>query len=184
MLANCSCGAGASPAKRVAAKTTPSVSPETNHPRHEAGATRPALSSELRRYFRAIHRSSRPRHLTREDAAKVSRYRLRHLIHIKFPSQFFLHGGHRLRRNSAGHDQIEVAEIRIHIQSEAMRRHRSGDMHTDGGDLGCRLRLSPNAREPGNAFGCDAEIAARANENLLEPPNIVDSTKRLAPGWE
>ena len=57
-------------------------------------------------------------------------------------------------------------------------------MHTDGSDLGCRLRLSPNAGKPDNAFGGDAEIAASANENLLEPPNIVDSPKGLAPGWE
>ena len=57
-------------------------------------------------------------------------------------------------------------------------------MHTDGSDLGFRLRLSPNAGKPGNAFGCDAEIAASANENLLEPPNIVNGTKGLAPGWE
>ena len=57
-------------------------------------------------------------------------------------------------------------------------------MHADGGDLSAAgSASSPNAGKPGNAFGWNAEIAASANQNLLEPPNIVNSAKGLAPRW-
>jgi hypothetical protein len=61
-----------------------------------------------------------PQNLACKHVAEVSRNRLRDLVQIDFATQFFLHGGHRLRRNSAGDDEVEAAEIRIHIQSEAM----------------------------------------------------------------
>src|ERR1035438_8138253 len=76
-----------------------------------------------------------PKHLATKHAAEVSRHRLSYFVQVDIPSQFFLHRGHRPGRNSAGHDQVEVAEIRIHIQSETMRSNRARNVHADGGDL-------------------------------------------------
>src|ERR1039458_9086713 len=76
-----------------------------------------------------------PKHLATKHAAEVSRHRLSYFVQVDIPSQFFLHRGHRPSRNSAGHDQVEVAEIRIHIQSETMRSNRARNVHADGGDL-------------------------------------------------
>src|SRR5208282_1098853 len=66
-----------------------------------------------------------PKHLAPERTAEVARYRLRHLVQVKFPPQFFLHRSHRLRSNSTRNDQIKTAEISIYIQSKAMRSNRA-----------------------------------------------------------
>ena len=51
-------------------------------------------------------------------------------------AQFFRHGGHGLGGNSAGNDQVEVVEIGVHIEGEAVRGDGAGDVDADGGDFG------------------------------------------------
>src|SRR4030081_2241510 len=61
-------------------------------------------------------------------------------------------------RHPAGHDRVEVAEIGLHIDGDAVERHPAPQPHAEGGDLvfeaGALVRLAdPDA---------DAGLAARA----------------------
>ena len=74
-----------------------------------------------------------PQNLRLEDYAKVAGDGLGYEVEVLFAAQFFLHGGYGPGRDAAGDNQIEVAEIRVYVQSEAMRSHEAGDVDADGG---------------------------------------------------
>jgi len=58
-------------------------------------------------------------------------------------------GGHLDPRNTAGHDEIEIRQIRRHVESEAMPRHPVASMYADRRDLAA---IRPYARKTGAAF--------------------------------
>ena len=64
------------------------------------------------------------------------------------------HRGHGLRQ-AARNDVLEIAQVGVDVQREAVRRHPPADMHADGGDLSL---AHPDAGEPGNAAGLDAVL--------------------------
>src|ERR1700723_3516840 len=99
---------------------------------------------------------------------------MRYLVNMKRRTQLFFHRRHRFRRDSAGHNQVEVAEIRIHIQSKSMRSDRARNVDANGGDFCGALGVSPSARQSRYAPSRNTEIAARAKQHLFQPPNVVD----------
>ena len=50
-------------------------------------------------------------------------------------SQFFLQGSDLLVLNAAGYDEIEIIQVRIHIECEAMHRDPTTAAHSDRADL-------------------------------------------------
>src|SRR6202140_2139094 len=163
----------------------------------------PQFVRSLHRYSDAVSNqrinSFEPKYLATKNSAEVSRERLRHLVEIKLPPPFFLHRGHRLRGDSTGHNQVEVAEIRIHIQSESMRSYGARNVHADRRDLRLRVcvvaglrpaiepeaphhtsRFCPHAGKPGQPLSRNAEIATSADQHFFQPSNIINRAKRLA----
>src|SRR6516164_611827 len=78
------------------------------------------------------------------------------------------HGGDRLGQ-PARHDVLEITQIRIDVQREAVSGHPSADMDSDCGDLALTY---PNAGELGSAAGRDAEIGQRIDDDLLDAAHV------------
>src|SRR6516165_6282479 len=64
-------------------------------------------------------------------------------------AEFFLHRGHRLVTDATRNEQIEVAEVGVHVQRESVRRNAARNVHADGGDLACRFPPCPCKRGKG-----------------------------------
>src|SRR5713101_7220503 len=134
----------------------------------------------------------------------MARERLGYRGEIQFPTQLSLHRRHRPRRDSTRHDQIEVTEIGVHIQCEAVRRDKPRYVHTDGGDLrlscvgtglwpvltgsgpvlsgaeGTRSHIvSPDPRQSRDTLGRNPKIRARPNQNFFQSPDVIDRTQSL-----
>ena len=165
-----------SPACVARAPPPAKVRPETNPRRRAAAAPLRELASELQPIVQAKRRGSRPT--------------------FDFVCQLFPHRRHRLRGNSARHDQVEVAKVGIDIQSKSVRSHGAGNMHPDRRNLffdnsafdngafdnsGRRLRFGPNSRHPRHAPRRNAKISAGANQHFLQPSNIIDRAESLSP---
>jgi hypothetical protein len=120
-----------------------------------------------------------------------------------YPAQFFLHRGYELVGDATGNNQVEVAEIGIHVEREAMRGHAARNMHADGGDFGLLVFIgltglrstgvdtrrpiggvgigySPCASEALDALGGNSKIGACADQNFFQPPHIFDCAQRFA----
>src|SRR5205814_5204836 len=65
----------------------------------------------------------------------------------------------------AGHDQIEIREIRRHVQRESVAGHPACDADSDRGEL---VWSDPHPRQPLRACGHDVVIGGNPNEHLLE----------------
>ena len=77
-----------------------------------------------------------PEDLGLEDYAEVAGDGFGDGVEVEFSAEFFLHRGHRLGRDAAGDDQVEVAEIGVHVEGEAVRGDEAGDVDADGGEFG------------------------------------------------
>ena len=123
---------------------------------------------------------------------------MRDFLERKLPAEFLLHRSYRSRSDSAGNNQLEVLEVGIHIQSEAMGGYATGDVDTEGSDLGfgrmartgpdfdggrslfsCRPRFSPDTGEPGDALGGNPKVGAAADQNFFQSANVFDRPHRL-----
>ena len=129
-----------------------------------------------------------PDDLRIEYAPEVARHRLRDFVERNRTPQRPLKGGDRPGRDAAGDNEIEILEIGVHVQREAVRRDAARNVHADGGDLGLRLRgrgrprhidLRPNSGHAGHSLGRDAEIGAGADQRFFQPPHIIHRAQRF-----
>ena len=51
-------------------------------------------------------------------------------------AELLLHRSHRLRGDAAGDDQVEVAEVGVYVEGEAVGGDEAGDVDADGGEFG------------------------------------------------
>src|ERR1017187_6588554 len=106
-------------------------------------------------------------HLTLENAAEMGGKDLRNFrqrsAHAKLR-----HGSHRLGK-PAGDNVLKIAQIRIHVQRETVRRHPPAEVHSDGGDFAI---AHPNPSQLGNAAGFNAELRQRFDERLLDGTHV------------
>jgi len=85
-----------------------------------------------------------PEDLGLEDDPEVTRDGFGDGVEIEGMAEFFLHRGDRLRSDAARDDEIEVAEIGVDVESEAVGSDEAGNVDADGGELGflcCRAAL-------------------------------------------
>ncbi len=66
----------------------------------------------------------------------------------------------------------ERRRIEADVQRVAVRRHPTGDVHADGGDL-LRRRREPDAGEPVDALAFEPERRQRPDERFLEVPHVL-----------
>src|SRR4029077_9597514 len=145
-----------------------------------------------------------PQHLAVKGGTEVSRNGMRNVLERWRSTELLFHRCHRLVHNPAGNNQVEEAEINIHIQREAVRSHAARDVYSNRGNLSLlilivqlipfrwtgedarlstdshRLGSGPHAREPGHPFSGNLEIGARPNQHFFEAPHILDYAQRLA----
>ncbi len=99
---------------------------------------------DLAKFSRALHRYADcaaeerieridPEHLAGKHCAEVAGDGFGDCVQIEWLAEFLLHRGDRLRRDAAGDDQIEVAEVGVYVEGEAVRGDEAGDVDSDGG---------------------------------------------------
>ena len=49
--------------------------------------------------------------------------------------QFLANGCHRLSRNAARNDELEVVQVRVYVEGESVRRDAVRNVYADGGNL-------------------------------------------------
>ena len=121
-----------------------------------------------------------PKNLALEYKTEVAGDGFRDGFEIEFATEFTLHRGDRLCRNAAGDDQVEVTEVGVDVEREAVRGNEAGDVDADGGKLG--FGFSPDAGEAGDTLGRDSEVRAGADENFFETTDEFDHAEGLAKG--
>src|SRR5262252_4768318 len=120
--------------------------PSTPHQR-ESRPKNFIIASKLAKFRWRLHRRTHrlpeqsidrihPENLAAEHGPEIPRHRLGHCIEINFVAHFFLHRCDRLGHDAAWHDEVEVTEISIHIEREAVRSHATRDVYPDRGNLG------------------------------------------------
>src|ERR1022692_167141 len=62
-----------------------------------------------------------PKHLARKHRADVARDGFGNCVQVEWLAEFLLHRSHRLRCDAAGDDQVEEAEVGVHVEGEAVR---------------------------------------------------------------
>ena len=80
-------------------------------------------------------------------------------VQVEWLAEFLLHRGDWLRRDAAGNDQVEVAEVGVHVEGEAVGGDEAGDVDADGGEFG---------------FGC-AFVAVRRIRSLDSAGRFFES---------
>src|SRR6516225_636488 len=68
-------------------------------------------------------------------------------------AEFFLHRGHRLVTDATRNEQIEVAEVGVHVQRESVRRNAARNVHADGGDLALQVSTLSLQKREGQGWG-------------------------------
>src|SRR5690349_11667358 len=81
----------------------------------------------------------------------------------EFSSQQLFHRGYRF--TFTADDQIEVTQVRIYVEGEAVRGHPTRNMHANSRDFAAR---SMHASQTGNAKRIDSKIGHRANQDLFQ----------------
>ena len=121
-----------------------------------------------------------PEHLARKTMPKLREMDSATAFRSSCSAEFLLHRGDRLRRDAAGDDQVEVAEIGVHVEGEAVRGDEAGDVDADGGEFGfggVRGRRSANSRSlDSRERFCESFSSARDDNGIGDP-----SRRRLGP---
>src|SRR5262245_34417182 len=98
-----------------------------------------------------------------------------------FHRALILMSGQRLKRcdavlgDAARHDEIEVGEIDVDVEGEAVAGDPARDPDTDRSDLlrAANGPLHPRAGETGDSMRAHAEVAAGADQHLFEIAHIT-----------
>ena len=85
---------------------------------------------------------------------------------LNFAAEQFFHRSHRFA--FTGNDQIEVAEISIHVERKTVSGYPPRDVYTDGRNLSPR---SVHAGQSFNPKGFNIKILHGANQNFLQIAN-------------
>ena len=83
-----------------------------------------------------------PENLALKDHSEIAGDGFGDGIQLEFSAQLFVHRRYRLRFDAAGNDQVEVAEIRVHVEGEAVRSDGAGDVDADGREFGLGVSWS------------------------------------------
>src|SRR5205823_4172505 len=82
------------------------------------------------------------------------------------------HGGDAAVGEAAGDDGVEPLQVRCAVQGEAVQGDaRAFELHADRADLPL---AAPHAGPLGIAPELDADVAGRADHDLLEHPEVPD----------
>src|ERR1017187_5776894 len=117
--------------------------------------------------FRGCEDGALEQHLTLENAAEMGGQDLRNFPQRGAHAQL-RHGSHRLGE-PAGDDVLKIAQIRIHVQREAVGSHPAAEMHADGGDFAVAY---PDPGELGDAPGLNAKLGQGVDERLLDGTHV------------
>ena len=77
-----------------------------------------------------------PKHLALENRAEVAADGFGYGGEVERLAEFSLHRGDRFRGDSTGDDEVEVAEVGVDVEGEAVRRDEARDVDADGDEFG------------------------------------------------
>ena len=77
-----------------------------------------------------------PQHLDWKTTPKLREIDSATALRSSSLAEFLLHGRDWLCGDAAGDDQVEVAEVGVHVEREAVGRDEAGDVDADGGEFG------------------------------------------------
>src|SRR5579863_6668124 len=120
---------------------------------------------------------------------------MRYFLQRKLLAQLSCHRSHRFRSNPARNNQVEVTEIDVHVQSEAMRGHAPRNMNSNGSNLGLatssvksglgpgwsggRIRVCPHSRQSRYTLRGNTKVSAAADQNFFQAAHVLDRAQRL-----
>ena len=119
-----------------------------------------------------------------EDVAEIAGDGFGDAVEWNGLAEFLPHGRNRFGGEAAGDDELEVRQIDVDVEGEAVRGDGAGDVDADGGNFGWfnawGCWRSPDAGELGDARGGDAEVGAGADEGLFHFTNEFDGAEGFA----
>ena len=89
-----------------------------------------------------------PADLALEDYAEIARDGFADSVQVERFAEFLPHRSHGLGRDAAGDDQVEIAEIGVYVECEAVGGDEAGDMDADGGEFCFGASVRGGAGEP------------------------------------
>src|SRR5205814_8363342 len=126
-----------------------------------------------------------PQNLALKYQSKVSGDGVSDFLHWQSTAEFILHGRDGLRRNPAGHNQVEEAKIGVYVQRDAVGGDSARNMDTKGGTFGrsstrlLSLRLSRTG-EGARPYVGRGDMGVLARRHSSYPRDLLcrDSTLR------
>jgi len=106
--------------------------------------------------------------LIRKNVGKIRRYAIFDYAQIRLATQQHFHWSYRFA--FARDDQIEVTEIGVHVEGEAVRRDPARDVNADRRDLAAP---SVNASQALDPKRFDAEVWQRAYQDLFQVAHVT-----------
>ena len=102
-----------------------------------------------------------------------------YLSHWDGPAQQPRQRGHAPVGDAARHDQVELREVGVHVEREAVARDPARDADADGREL---VRRRPRRRSaPARALGRDAEVGRRPDQHLFEVAHVAVHVAAIRP---
>lgn len=124
--------------------------------------------------------SIHPEHLAGEYRAEGAGDRFGDRIQVECLAEFLLHGGDRFRCDTAGDDQVEVAEVCIYVQRETVGRDEVRDVDADGREFGLGdSRFGPHSGQARHTLGRDGEVSAGSNQGFFKAADEIDRSQSL-----
>ena len=119
--------------------------------------------------------------------AEVARDGFGDCVQIERLAEFLLHRRDRLRRDAAGDDQVEVAEVGVYVEGEAVRGDEAGDVDADGGEFGFGrgfVAAPADSRflDSRERF-CESFSSARNDKGVVDPSRHPSGLARVWSGW-
>lgn len=105
-----------------------------------------------------------------------------HFRNRDFAGQFLTQGGHPFVGETAGIYCVEILEVRVDVQRQAVHRHKAGAFHADGAyfTFAGRVFVNPYSGGAFHSFTLDSVFGDCAYHGLFEQMDIVFNTEVMA----
>ena len=109
--------------------------------------------------------------------------RVLHLVERDRPSDRLLERRDAQAGEAARHDQVEVREVRAHVERKAVARHPAGDADADGTNLrrARRAGIQPGASHTFDAPCREAIIGTRPHHHFFDVPHVAVHVAPVGP---